>query len=442
MRETSVPTLFRSLSEPTVLQRLRLSPDEHEIVWRPMTSVGLVTLLIKERASGVPVESFRMDSKDIQRKTQANMIEDLGFDSALFELEISRGVNVQEPVLLGTKTLDDLDVEAGFQSVAVRSMGGLGDNLIALNVLRQLAPDMRRRNPNCKIGFASRGTFGLFQSIDFVDEWMVAGSTVETLLGDWDMVIDLRYSAQIRRRGQSAVRPSLDGMHCGRFIGEHLPTTLGPYSFKWDGRYLSEQLDTVTIGNREERRLRSKLPDDPFILIANGTDAMFAQRLTKRMSLSLMTDLANELHKEGVGVVQIGVDGVASVKANGAVDLIGNTSLEGVVWLLRQAKGLLCCDNGIMHLASQMNLDDLSIFALFGPTDPIFWNYPKNRHLISETSECPLRPCWFMESWWHLSCIGERRNMLPDAVDVPECMQTFSNDVSAVLDPFLKMLRA
>lgn len=323
-----------------------------------------------------------------------------------------------------------------FESLVVVSSGGLGDNLVALNVVRQLRgvlPD------SSHVDFCSRSPLpsSIQKCMGFVDQWLTGPNEPGHLLSmKWDAVLMLRYSGRLfQQEDRDAARnyvPSLDGMRAGRHICAHLPETLGPLLFRWDGRYLGDQLRKVEPKMTERWALDRTLPRGPFVVVANGTDGSFPQRLTKRMSAEVVRRLLAELYQAGFVSVQVGLPGAAFVPAEGSVDMIGKTSLEGLVHVLRRARGLVACDNGTAHLASQMELDGLEIAVMFGPTDPVFWGYPGNLNLAPTASHCPLRPCWFAESWWHLNCVAERRGLLPTTGDVPECMRSHLDDPAAV----------
>jgi lipopolysaccharide heptosyltransferase I len=57
----------------------------------------------------------------------------------------------------------------------------------------------------------------------------------------------------------------------------------------------------------------------------------------------------------------------APLAQEGVVDLAGQTSLEQLIALAARARGVICCDSGVMHIAAAVGTPTV---ALMGPTDP------------------------------------------------------------------------
>ena len=433
-----VPVALLRLSDDELARSLGFRSDDWTIERRHPDHAGLATVTVIDRRTGLREASKVLPAVSLLGKSNVSVLRELGRDpeKTILVREMGEGRNNLPEAVSSTTFEDDPNVfSPGFddlRSLIISSAGGLGDNLVATNILRQL---VKRLPDECRIGFASRDSFSLFRHIGFVDEWVSPAGTPLSLIDmGWEAILILRYSGHLFRyweRGAAeAYAPSLSGMNAGVFVCDHLPRTLGSLSFEWDGRYLGEHLRSVKPGIVEKARLKSVLPRGSYIVLANGTDASFDQTQTKRLPANLLAAAAERLHQEGHEIVQVGSPGVEKVSCEGSIDLIGKTSLEGLAEVLRGCSGVICGDNGTMHLASQMELDDVPICVAFGPTDPAFWGYPENLNLVASASRCPLRPCWYQENWWHLRCVAERRG-LTEPGEYPECMRAFSPDAFA-----------
>jgi len=442
-----VPVAMLALSDEVLARRLGFRFADWSVERELPDHAGLVSLVVVERASGARVAAQVVEARTLVGRRDEDILAGLGRDPGRHDLQRSSGAgaapvfDLPAPIGVGAAyETSDVSELPEFDSLVVLSSGGLGDNLVALNVLRQLVEKLPRK---CRIGFASRDVPSLYRCFHFVDEWISPAQSPETLLdAGWDLVVVLRYSAMLlwsheQERARSYV-PTLEGLNAGEFVGRHLPRTLGPLAFEWDETYLSGFLAMSSAGVMERARLRRALPKGSFIVFANGTDASFEQRLTKRVPRELLERIAARLREAGHEIVQVGIRGVEKIDAPGSVDLIGETSLEGLVEVLRRSSGIVCGDNGTMHLASQMDLERCRVCAIFGPTDPTFWGYPDNMNIVPAESVCPIVPCWFKESWWHLRCIAERRGLITETGGTPECMR--SHDPNEIAEAVLRRI--
>src|SRR5262249_27626403 len=95
---------------------------------------------------------------------------------------------------------------------------------------------------------------------------------------------------------------------------------------------------------------------------------------TKEWPAEHWNDLITRLKsKFGAGIVQIGKDRLASgetclsPRAVGAIDRVGQLSLDQMLALLRVADLFVGIDSGMLHLAGAVRT---SCVGIFGPTDP------------------------------------------------------------------------
>ena len=326
------------------------------------------------------------------------------------------------------------------KNIAVLCGGGLGDDLVRLNLLRQLEPILRKKHPGCHIRYLGRQTYPFLQKvIPFVDEWVTLGTTKTVqdrsplIVKEHDLTFDLRRSGQVLPKNRLWNGDPLGGVRHERNVAEVLTGSLDDYSFEDDRERLTEHLAKVRASWTERRSLRKRLPSDPFVVIANGTDPTFRQRLTKRIPTSALRAIIRGIHDVGIVTVQVGTPDVYAIDEPGSISLIGETSIEGLIEILRKAHGVVACEGGTAHLAAHLRIP---LAVLFGPTDSNYWGYDGVLNLTAENCTCPLRPCEFSEQDWHVRCITGRTDEHGNA----ECMSAFDEEASvltrSILDHF------
>lgn len=326
-------------------------------------------------------------------------------------------------------------------AVAFVNTGGLGDLLVCMNTVRQARKVLEAKFGRVHITFFTRQNYTLLPRFDFVDQW-VFGAKGEThrdvlpkIMGSFEVVVNLQYRARVMEPEMLRSIPLFEGHDPGVFIGLNHAETLGDYSYEDDGEYLTESLSGATPNKFERDKLdRICVSKTPYIVIANGTDPTFTQGQTKSIPKDVLSPIIRALAERGYHTVQVGAPGAAFVSGPKAVNAVGETSLEGVVYLLEKSSGVLGADCGIMHVAGQLRVPS---GVLFGPTDPVFWSYPDALALTSDNA-CDIEPCWLRHKNWHMSCVLNLNKGVKDTS--AHCMARLEPDV--VVEKFERFLNA
>jgi hypothetical protein len=325
-------------------------------------------------------------------------------------------------------------------NLAIFTLGGLGDDLTKLNLTRQLVGRLRETYPLLHVTWVGRQEYSFFPIFDFIDAWRYLGANRHIndasaiIVEEYDLTLELRYQAQFLWPGNRWVGEGYEGLDATTHICESLAQSCGKYAFSDDGNYLSWFLDQVHPTDGEQRRLRRLVGSDPYVVVANGTDPLFRDRLVKAIPPGTIYQLCNYLNSKGIRTVQVGKGDVDYIEAANSVNLIGNTSLEGLISLLRGSLGFFACEGGVAHLGSQMGKKGV---VLFGPTPPEFWGYPGNLNLTAPKSKCNYQPCWFhrvdgkVDLEWHERCYAAEKHELELIRTFPHCMGMFDPETVA-----------
>jgi ADP-heptose:LPS heptosyltransferase len=131
------------------------------------------------------------------------------------------------------------------------------------------------------------------------------------------------------------------------------------------------------------------LPSDfdsekPFITVCTG-----AGWQNKRWPVEYWRKLVSGLSRQGHRIVQLGT-GIDERIGDPAEDWIDRTTLKQAACILRQARLMICCDSGLMHLAMAVGRPTL---ALFGPTNPDLYA-PRNPLLTTVQGDPLCTGCW------------------------------------------------
>ena len=324
--------------------------------------------------------------------------------------------------------------------IAFLSLGGLGDDLVKLNVLRQLAPQLREAYPGCSITWVGRQEYSFFRgTFDFVDNWVFQGAlrhvneVSPVIAEDYDITFDARYIVQTLLPGDVWKGPVLAGVNNTAHITQSLGKSLGKFAYVDDDQYLSWFL--LRASRDPSRRLRSLTRDITrgYVVIGNGTDPMFGKPLVKQMAPSSIMHIATELKKHGISTIQVGTKDVQYIEAPGSADLTGKTTLEELIWIMANSLGFLACEGGIAHIGSHLKKPGV---VLFGATSPDFWGYPNNLNLVAEKATCPYMPCSFKEDPrtgqvdpdWHMRCLAQEHGEIDLIQGFPQCMAIFDDE--------------
>ncbi|MBE9610285.1 lipopolysaccharide heptosyltransferase II [Chitinilyticum litopenaei] len=164
---------------------------------------------------------------------------------------------------------------------------------------------------------------------------------------------------------------------------------------------------SVDTAQRDTTRARLKLPTDlPIVAICPGAEYGPAKRWPARHAAALSLALL----ERGYQVWLFGSDkdapiaGEIAAQAPGVVDLTGKTSLSEAIDLMSLARGAVCNDSGLMHVAAALNLP---LVALYGSSSPEFTPPLSHRaQIVSLDLDCA--PCFERTCpLGHMNCLNE-----------------------------------
>lgn len=304
--------------------------------------------------------------------------------------------------------------------IGICGHGGLGDDLIRLNFILHLIPVFKKKYGNILITFYGRQEYSIFKSINFIDRWVFNKKSNLTAMANIcssenDLSFIVRYTVTILQKGEEFVEKSDLGINSGNSIYENLESGLGEFAFGKNSLCLKKSLFQSSRQISLYKKLYFSLFFPcPFVIVSNGTDGIFPQKQTKRMSPQFINNVLSLFHKRGIKTIQIGhkttefIEPLVSPKMG--INLIGKTKLNEVLFLIEKSIGVVACEGGVAHISSLL---EKKTVVMFGPTDPVFWRYPKNLNLSPSLDVCPIMPCWLKSGRWHEECLGEKMRIVP-----------------------------
>ena len=161
------------------------------------------------------------------------------------------------------------------------------------------------------------------------------------------------------------------------------------------------------------------LPEE-FVVFSNGVD-------TWHRGLKQTKCWEHEYWEQLVDIVDIPflqVGTTYDIPVKGAIDMRGKTSISQLLMLLRDAKGIVCGEGGLMHLAYAVG--NYNTIIMRGPTRGRFYHYPQLHNIDSYLCE----KCHWINEYWYAKCYKD-----VDAV----CMKSITpmrvlNTLEAILD--------
>ncbi len=106
----------------------------------------------------------------------------------------------------------------------------------------------------------------------------------------------------------------------------------------------------------------------------------------KMIPLQKWVELIRKLRNLNYKVIQLG--GQHDIYIPGAFSLLGQTTPQQLIGVLKNCKLLIGVDNFIMHAAHLVKLDAIIVW---GPTDPEIYGYPEHRHVQNPKADCKFK---------------------------------------------------
>jgi lipopolysaccharide heptosyltransferase II len=168
---------------------------------------------------------------------------------------------------------------------------------------------------------------------------------------------------------------------------------------------------------------RDMQANQPYAVIAPGSSRNWP---VKRWTPEGFAAVAAHLrHAHDLPTVLIGAafeaslgQSIADAVGDGAVSLVGATTVRETIELLREAAVVVSNDSGPMHLAAAVGVP---VVAIFGPTNPVKWRPWTDRAEVVTAPECSCAPCYYLSAMPNCDghgCLGQISvSSVTDAVD-------------------------
>ena len=308
--------------------------------------------------------------------------------------------------------------------VAVLFRDQIGDFLVATPLMRGL----RERYPDLVLDYfggertreleeASRlvdARYSLFSSAERLPELAAFLDRRRSVAGPYTLAVNLE-SDPNAARGAGAIRPrfvcgtwahpetgalvpppsdGIDRLWHDTWNRADLLADYPPLSSQFIGEIFCRLCRVETAYAATETPIQAPGFETPSILISTG-----ASREAKLWPVAYWLDLVAWVRAQGLQVGLLGAPPAAqaayhadaadaAILAAGAVDLRGRLTLPEVAGALRQARGFVTVDNGLMHMAAAVGTPTV---AIFGASPVRLWAPPfPSIHVLEPSDPCPL----------------------------------------------------
>ena len=171
----------------------------------------------------------------------------------------------------------------------------------------------------------------------------------------------------------------------------------------------AKDLWEIYVDEKISNEIYAKWPQlkKPFITVGRSVDSTNKYsdsiRLWSVDSYNEWIDLFKKKFPE-VTVVQLGISKERCESLNCDLNLLGETSFEEVLWLLKKSKLHMDGECGYVHLRHFLTNAEGKSLVLFGPTSIEIKSYPENINIRCSDS-CELRYCeWMSGENWQSYC--------------------------------------
>lgn len=168
----------------------------------------------------------------------------------------------------------------------------------------------------------------------------------------------------------------------------------------------------IKLDENIEQNIYKKWPflKDKFITVGRGVDSNNASSDSIRLwSVEKYNDWI-KIFKQNypdVKVVQLGVSKVRCQPLSVDIDLVGQTSFEELLFILKKSLLHLDGECGYVHLRHFLTNAKGKSVVLFGPTSKTIRGYKENINIRND-SACPLHFCeWIAGGNWHSFCLKD-----------------------------------
>jgi ADP-heptose:LPS heptosyltransferase len=144
-----------------------------------------------------------------------------------------------------------------------------------------------------------------------------------------------------------------------------------------------EEILYLPDNNDEDRLLTDFLPEDQGKMVIIAPTSVSPRKM---MDTLLWQNIAAELKGKGIFVVQAGLKDDTYIK--GTYSLLGMTTSQQLISLLKRSDAIICVDNFIMHAA---HIIKKPAVIIWGPTHPTVYGYPEHTHIQCPTDHCEFR---------------------------------------------------
>jgi len=169
--------------------------------------------------------------------------------------------------------------------------------------------------------------------------------------------------------------------------------------------------------------LKITLPKD-YIVVSNGVDTWHkGLRQTKSWEHAEWKRLVKMLK---CPVIQVGTD--YDIAIEGAIDLRSATTVQQMLTVLRDAKGIVCTEGGLMHLGYAVG--NQNTFVLKGPTAGCFFAYPGQHDIVSRVCH----GCYWDTPEWYKDCPKNLDGVCTKSITAERVYNIIKGEMNETLD--------
>ena len=334
-------------------------------------------------------------------------------------------------------------VQDGFIRIGICMSGGIGDALINLNYIYCLRNYLGYDNIKIDLYSAKPIPSAFLKDKNFIDEYYV-GENYE--IADYDIFFRLIRFPSIYKFDKKRIKKKSEKVFnlfklYEKFKEKYYNVVSQEPSFDSVGKDIAlasnhirlqqpdignvlgiepEYVLPIEVENIDLTLEKFNLKGKQFITINRGVGTKLSQspKLWSLENYNSLIKLFKEKYPDYV-LVQIGNSkNTMGIMDNTDINLVGKTTFEELLVLLKTATLHIDCEGGLVHLRKALNAPPSVV--LFGPTSKDFFGYSSNINIKAENA-CKIA-CEWVSNDWETRCIKTNSEINP-------CMQAISPEM-------------
>lgn len=176
----------------------------------------------------------------------------------------------------------------------------------------------------------------------------------------------------------------------------------------------------IKVSNIDDTLEKFNLKNKKFITLNRGVGNKLSQspKLWPLEKYNSLIKLLKDKYPDYI-LIQIGdTNSTFGIMENTDMNLVGQTSFDELLVLLKTATLHVDCEGGLVHLRKALNAPPSVV--LFGPTSMEFFGYPNNINIKAENA-CKIA-CEWVSTQWETTCIKTNSDINP-------CMQAITPEM-------------